>query len=611
MPQTDAMRNLLFFITALLLFYSCGTKTGTGAGMFRDNNSHKTEATTSYDLVYDTKAWRFDAGAPVRSTALVTHDAIYFGNTKGDFFALDKKTGEVIWQYHTGHAINSSAACQDGTVYFSDNEQTLYALDENSGELKWKFKMGEKIAYPWRFDYYFSSPTLYKDKLIIGGDDGNLYMIGQKTGKEVWKFKSKGLVRSTASVNKEDVLFGDTEGYFYALDINTGKEKWNYKIIGEPLKLDTLGFDRKAILAAPVVSNDKVIFGARDGFLYCLDVNNGKLNWTMDHKISWIISTVAVKDSFVVTGTSDGRFVQAVNLNTGKEIWKHPTPLATWSSPLINNDKVYEGCYDGQLFCLDLKTGKRISEFTTNGIIYSSPVISDSLLYIGSDDGGMYALRGHSPAKQNGRTPFVYYDADMAKLFFRNGADVRIKNYLQANGFKTIGTDTLSTVMPDSSTNKVIVFATDYFPKKIIEGGKNSLLRKFLDAGGRIIILGNNPLFFNVDEVNIQMTGLASRRIDSVLDLDYGPTDTRAFGGLFSGFANEKGKWFGLPDFWVSNFGIDKKQVDIVLGENENGLASAFAKKYKNGGAFIQIWMHSELPVNLDAIIKLSERELE
>lgn len=605
------MRNFFFFISGILFLNSCTTKTGGGTGMFRDNITHKTEAKTQGDVVFDTKAWRFDAGAPVRSTVLVNADAIYFGNTKGDFFALDKITGWEKWRYHTGYSINSSAACQDGLVFFSNNKQTLYALDESDGRLKWEFSMGEKIPYPWRFDYYFSSPTLVQDKIIIGSDDGNLYMIDQKTGKEIWKFKSKGLVRSTASVNKDDVLFGDTEGYFYALDIKTGKEKWNYRIIGEPLKLDTLGFDRKAILAAPVVSDDKIIFGARDGYLYCLNAGNGKLIWTVDHEVSWIISTVAIKDSFVVTGTSDGRFVQAVNLNTGREIWKYHTPMATWSSPLICNDKVYEGCYDGQLFCLDLKTGKRISQFTTNGIIYSSPVISDRLLYIGSDDGGMYALKGSAPAKQNGRKQFVYYDADQVKLYFRNGADIRIKNYLQANGFKTIATDTLPIVLSDSNANKVIVFATNYFPKKIIEAGSNSLLRKFIDAGGRVIIVGNNPLFFSVDEAKKQMNGLTNRRIDSVLNLDYGPTDTRAFGGLFSGFANERGKWFGLPDFWVSNFGIDKERVDLVLGENENGLASAFIKKYKNGGAFVQIWMHPELPMSLDAIIKLSERDLD
>ncbi len=603
------MRYLIILPAAVCIAANSYCQTGTG--MFRDNPTHKTEAVTTQNLVFDTKAWRFDAAAPVRSTALVSGDAVFFGNTRGDFFSIDKVSGREKWRYHTGHAINSSAACRNGLLFFSDNEQAVYAVDQRNGKLKWKFRMEDKIAYPWRFDYYYSSPTLYEDKLLIGSDDGNMYMLTQKEGKEVWKFKSRGLVRSTASIYKNDLLFGDTEGNFYSLDLKTGKEKWKYKIIGEALKLDTLGFDRKAILAAPVISDDKVLFGARDGYLYCLDAGTGKLNWTVDHEVSWIISTVAIKDSLVITGTSDGRFVQAINLNTGKEVWKYNTPLATWSSPLIDRGRVYEGCYDGQLFCLDLKTGKRISQFTTGGIIYSSPVISDSLLYIGSDDGSLYALRGHAPVTQNSRVQFVYYDADQPKLYFRNGADVRIKNYLQANKFKTIGTDTLAAILSDNNPNKVIVFATNYFPGKTTNGNGNSLLRKFLDAGGRVIIVGNNPLFFTVDETKKQVTGLANRRIDSVLSLDYGPTDTRAFGGLFSGFANDKGKWFGLADHWVSNFGIDKKQVDIVLGENENGQASAFVKKYKNGGALVQVWLHPELPVNLDALIKLSERELE
>ena len=604
------MRYPILITVITLLLHSCTSKTNPGTGMFRDNAAHNSVTNTAYNLVYDTKAWSFDAGAPVRSTALVNGNMVYFGNTAGDFFALDKKTGNTTWQYHTSYAINSSAACSNGTVYFSDNEQTLYALDQNSGTLQWKFKMGEKLPYPWRFDYYFSSPTIVDDEIIIGSDDGNLYMLEQKSGTVIWKFKGKGLIRSTASVYKEKVLFGDTDGNLYALDIKTGTQKWNFKINGEPLNLDTLGFDRKAILAAPVIAGDKIVVGARDGFLYCVNATDGKKLWAVDHEVSWIISTVAIKDSIVVTGTSDGHFIQAINLNTGKEIWKFHTPMATWSSPIINNDKVYEGCYDGQLFCVDLATGKRIAQFTTNGIIYSSPVINDSLLYIGSDDGHLYALSGRIPEKQTAKKEFVYYDVDQVKLYFKNGGDVRIKNYLQANGFKTIGTDTLPKVMADSASGKTIVFATDYFPQTIYANGSNAILRKFLDAGGRVILIGNNPLFFNIDETKKQFMGLTNRRIDTVLNLNYGPTDTRAFGGLYSSFANAKGKSFNLPDFWVSNFGIDKKQVDIVLGENENGQASAYIKKYNNGGALVQLFMHTDLPVNLDAIIKLSEREL-
>ncbi|MBS1512079.1 MAG: PQQ-binding-like beta-propeller repeat protein [Bacteroidetes bacterium] len=604
------MRYLLLPVMLGIILFGCHPNNGNHTGMFRDNPQHNTTVTTTSNIVLDTKAWAFASGAPVRSTALIDEQNIFFGNTRGDFFAVDKITGKAIWQYHTGYAINSSAACSNGMVYFSDNEQTLYALDEQSGTLQWKTKLGNHLPYPWRFDYYQSSPIIVKDNIIIGSDDGNLYTVNAKNGTVVRTFKTKGLVRTTPALYKNLLVFGDTEGDVYAIDAATNKQQWLFTINGAPLNLDTLGFDRKAILAAPVIAADKIIFGARDGFLYCLDAITGKALWTVDHHISWIISTVAIKDSFVVTGTSDGRFVQAVNLNTGKEIWKYHTPLATWSSPLIQNNRVYEGCYDGQLFCLDLVTGKRISQFATNGIVYASPVISDSLLYIGSDDGNLYALTGSIPENKTNASLLVYYDKEQLKNYFNNGGDVRIKNYLLANGFTLIGTDTLPRVMKDSAIGKTIVFATDYFPKVIYENKQSSILRQFLDNGGRIIIAGNNPLFFNMDETKKQMLGLTNRRIDSVLNIDYGPTDTRAFGGLFTGFANAKGKSFGLPDYWVSNFGVAAKQVDIVLGENENGLASAFIKKYEHGGAFIQIWLNNDTPQQLDALIKLAERRL-
>ena len=153
------------------------------------------------------------------------------------------------------------------------------------------------------------------------------------------------------------------------------------------------------------------MFGSRDAHLYCLDIDNGSLLWKITHEPSWIISTVAVKDSFVITGTSDGRFVQALHLETGNQIWKYPTALAVWASPLINNDKVYTGGFDGQLLCLDLKTGKRISQFCTNGIIFSSPVLNDSLLYFGSDDGNLYAVKGRRPFATNASLKkFVYHN---------------------------------------------------------------------------------------------------------------------------------------------------------------------------------------------------------
>jgi eukaryotic-like serine/threonine-protein kinase len=565
---------------------------------------------TEYDLVYDSKAWSFNASAPVRSTPLIKRSIVYFGTAKGDFFAINKKTAQVKWKYNTGYAIHSSAGSAKGKIFFADNKQTVYCLDENTGKLVWKFDMGKKIEYPWRFDYYYSSPALYENDLIIGGDDGYVYRLNQQTGKLIWKFQTKGLVRSTPAVYKNTILFGDTEATFYSIDAKSGRKLWDFKVIGDSIDDYKYGYDKRAITSSPNTSGNKVLFGSRDACLYCLNADSGKFLWKISHEPSWIVSTVAVKDSFVITGTSDGRFVQALNLETGREIWKHKTALAVWASPLINNDKVYTGGYDGQLLCLDLKTGNRISQFATNGIIYSSPVISDSLLYVGSDDGNLYALKGRkATAPDPALKRFVYYDNSMP-VYFRGSSETRIKNYLANNDFKVITSDTLAALFSQiaDAKNSVVVADGFYFPKAVWQGNENSVLRKYLDAGGRLVLLGNNPLFYEMDEKTKDIN-LSIPRTDSVFGIHYGINDTRAFGGLYPSFPTDRGKELGLPDHWVSNFGLDEKQVDIVLGKNENGEASAYVKKYKNGGCLVQIWMNESLPVNLDAIIKVSEEK--
>ena len=153
----------------------------------------------------------------------------------------------------------------------------------------------------------------------------------------------------------------------------------------------------------------------------------------------------------------------------------------------------------------------------------------------------------------------------------------------------------------------VIVVDAAYFPKAVWQNKENSLLRKFVDAGGRIVLIGDNPLFFDVDDATKDINGLSIDRASAVFGIGFGPNDTRAFGGLFPSFPSEKGKELGLPEQWISNFGLNRQEVDIILGKNENGLITSWVKKYNNKGSLVQLYMNAELPVNMDAIIKVSE----
>jgi outer membrane protein assembly factor BamB len=564
------------------------------------------------DKVYDTKAWSLPTAAPVRCTPLVAGDYVYFGNAKGVFYAVQKKTGDVKWKYETGQAIHSSATGANGKIFFADNQQALYALNEKDGKLVWKYSFGKKLDYPWRFDYFYSSPVVYNDKIIIGGDDGYVHLVNQKDGKEVWKYKAINIVRTTIAVESNMAYFGDVNGAFYAVDMLTGKNNWLYSTMGDTLKSEDFGYDRKAILSSPVVHQNKIIFGARDGFVYCLD-KQGNLLWKYDHDISWAISTVAIKDDKIITGTSDGQFVQALDINTGNELWRYKGSTLFWSSPLIVSNKIYIGGFDGQLYCIDLNTGKKISQFASNSTILSSAVYNNEMIYVGSDDGNLYALKGHADkriADIDNLKRYVFYEPGI-KVHYNDGSDLRVKNYLVAQRFKTIVSDTLTALLNSGiGKNTVLVFASDYFPRAIINNKEESLLRKYLDNGGKVILAGINPLSYRISERQKVAYGFNVQAADTVLGIKYGPNDTRSFDGIFPNFPTEKGKEFGLSDSWVSMLYIDPKQVDVVLGKNENGRVSAFMKKYKNGGQLIQVFLNPDMPVNMDAIIKLAEWEI-
>jgi eukaryotic-like serine/threonine-protein kinase len=574
--------------------------------MFRGGAQRLGFVTTGKGQVFDFQQWRFDAGAPIRSTPLVMNGAVYVGTSGGALYCLDSKTGKEHWRFQSSEAINSSPAHSHGRIFFSDNQQTLYALNAQSGHTLWQYRFGKKLNYPWRFDYYYSSPLLVGDKLCIGGDDGYLYCVHQASGKLIWKFRCSGLVRSSPSLYKNSIIVGDTEGWLFSVDAATGKEQWRFAIDGHSLKNEDFGYDRRAIISSPAVKENKVIIGGRDGFLYCVNADNGALLWKVDHKISWVNTSAAIKDSIVITGTSDGRFVQAINLSNGKEFWKTKTTSLVWSSPLICNSTVYAATFDGQLLILDLLTGKRLTQFYTTEKILSSPVMANNTLYVGADNGYLFALGSRPLPLKIESERYVFYEPDI-RIYFRPGADAKVKTYLEGFGYTAINTQGLKELLSsNTASKKTIVFATNYFPKEARANGAASLIHGFLNKGNRIILLGNNPAFYDIDDStkNISSNFL---RADTLLGINYAFNDTRGHGGIFPALPTVQGKQLGLPASWVSSFSLPPDDVSLVLGRNENGAASAWVKKYNHGGSLVQIWINPEAPANLDCIVKLSE----
>jgi len=77
-------------------------------------------------------------------------------------------------------------------------------------------------------------------------------------------------------------------------------------------------------------------------------------------------------------------------------LWSFKTGGPVKSSPAIEQNQVFIGSGDGNVYALNFADGKKLWEVKTGGAIESSPLVLENKVYIGSSDSWLYALDGKS-----------------------------------------------------------------------------------------------------------------------------------------------------------------------------------------------------------------------
>ncbi|GAB4467172.1 MAG: PQQ-binding-like beta-propeller repeat protein [Armatimonadaceae bacterium] len=266
--------------------------------------------------------------------------------------------------------------------------------------VKWDVEKGENVL--WKTPL----PGLGHSSPVIWGD--RIFVTTAISGKENPELKV-GLYGNIAPVND------DTEHTFkvYCLNKKTGKILWEkvaYKGVPK-VKRHT-----KATHANSTVATDGknvVAFFGSEG-LYCYGMD-GKLRWQKDFgtldsgffmvpDAQWGFASSPVihgNKVLVQCDVQKNSFVAALDLNTGKEIWRTPREeVPTWSTPtvctvggraqVVMNGWKHIGGYD-------LETGKELWRMAGGGDIpVPTPVVGQDLIFITNAHGRMapiYAVR--------------------------------------------------------------------------------------------------------------------------------------------------------------------------------------------------------------------------
>ncbi len=250
-----------------------------------------------------------------------------------------------------------------------------YSEREKDFEVKWEKKTDKKVFS------IFSSRD--KKNIFVYGvlEKGEIQAFLKENGEKAWDKSFKGSIDAIPVIADEKMFFGTKEGFFYSIDVYSGAEKWKNRV-------------KKNISTSPLYYQDRVYFGAWDGYLYAFQSGSGKSIWKAKTNDA-IGKTPVVYNSKIFLGSLDG-FVYALDLRDGSELWKIKTGWAGTSfSPVIDkkNDLIILASTDKNIYALDPAKGNIQWKFETRlpGLKDEMLLINDRVI-IPSYDGTLYCV---------------------------------------------------------------------------------------------------------------------------------------------------------------------------------------------------------------------------
>lgn len=343
----------------------------------------------------------FMTGGQIWSSPAHDEGTVYIGSDDGNLWALNFDTLAPKWTANTGGRIRSTPAIADGSIYFVSDDGFLYAVAATDGSRAWRFDLHSagiervlpSLHPPYSYDYLSSSPIVHQGVVFVGSANGTLYAIEGATGKEKWRFATKGRIRSTPKIHDKRIYFGSWDHHLYALDVDSGKQIWRF---------DTGG----VVQASPAIGDGRVYIGSRNPKIFAVDAKTGEPVWDFEHTDgSWVESSGIYRDGVLYVGSSDALVLLAFDGATGRLKWKYRTGGWSWGTPAISGKTVYIGSisafpyyFEGVtlergLHAVDLETGKirwvvqteKLPGYVTGGVM-STPLVVDGKVIVGALD---------------------------------------------------------------------------------------------------------------------------------------------------------------------------------------------------------------------------------
>lgn len=333
--------------------------------------------------------WKFGSPNPSyhyvvpKSDPALDDERVYVGADIGVMYAINQADGSLAWSHQIGfHAkgkgIFSSPAVHDGVVYFGGYDGNTYALDAKSGKKKW---------VSFEADWVGSSPALAPDLgLVFIGLEyglwrkrGGIAALDMNTGKTIWAYRDMPCYTHASPLYialHREVVIGSNDGCVYLFDAKKGALIWKFEpapLAEQELNTGFSHFDIKGRCAYDE-KRDLIIALDTDGDVTFLDRKTGQKQAAFKAEYGFYSSPVIYKDTVLVSSLDKNLY--CINLDTFQEKWRWMSGARIFATPVLIDGSIYMGSNTGRLTELDPETGAEksfvtLTERITNRTAYN------------------------------------------------------------------------------------------------------------------------------------------------------------------------------------------------------------------------------------------------
>ena len=321
--------------------------------------------------------WTFRTGASIKSSPVIADDRVFIGSDDGNVYALRLADGTQLWAFATGDNVEAPPLYLDGTIFVGSANGCFYALDARTGKTIWTNQTGDRMLGSANYVLAGSNAAA---RVFVGSYDTTMYCFDAVTGSSLWQFATGNYINGAPAVDGDRVVFGGCDAHLHVLSAATGAE--------------ITSIDAGAYIAASAaLAGGRAFVGHYNNQLVCANLDTHLIEWSYGDQDNGapFFSCPAVTADRVLAGARDN-CLHCIDRRTGTNLWTFRAQGDVDSSPVVCGDAVIVGSNDGRLYIVNLSNGALRWRYEIGKPISASPAVAGGMIVIGAEDGRVYAF---------------------------------------------------------------------------------------------------------------------------------------------------------------------------------------------------------------------------